>query len=359
MKRGIIILLHTGYWLVYLLLLAIFFGAFVAASGKPGNTSDLRELFFRWMHLVSYFALIPGILAFYVFYALLSPRLLARRKIPLFFAAALGAVTLIALISVFLLTLARFTPNIYRQHFSEIIIMHAVIGFIALINGIIGVVMHGFIHWYSDLRIKEELKRKNLENELALLRARLHPHFLFNTINNIDTLIHKDPGMASDYLIRLSELLRFMLYETGHDEVLLSDEIGFLEKYVSLQRIRTSNAAYVNLEIAGHSGNRRMAPMLFMPFVENAFKYAANKKTERAIDIRITSGTHSFIFECSNHFVPAVPNDPKNSGLGQSLTRKRLELLYPGRHRLDIGISGDIYRVKLEIDWHEDQVHHP
>ena len=121
-----------------------------------------------------------------------------------------------------------------------------VMTFIGLICGIVALVIKGFITWFNEIKLKEALKEKNHEMEMALIKSQLDPHLLFNTINNIDALILKDAVAASDYLNKLSDIMRFMLYETKPDKILLSKEIEYIEKYIALQKIRTANRNYVH-----------------------------------------------------------------------------------------------------------------
>ncbi len=120
--------------------------------------------------------------------------------------------------------------------------------------------------------------------ELALVKSQINPHFLFNTINNIDVLISKDAERASAYLNKLSDIMRFMLYETKPAKIPLPKELTYIEKFIELQKIRTTNEHYVNYSIKGDTANFMIPPMLLISFIENAFKYADNKKVENAIN---------------------------------------------------------------------------
>src|SRR6185503_21279079 len=117
---------------------------------------------------------------------------------------------------------------------------------IAAIHGTIALVIRGFITWYTEIKLKEELAQRNFEMELALIKSQINPHFLFNTINNIDVLITKQPELASLYLNKLSDILRYMIYETKTEKISLATELDYIEKYLELQKIRTTNPNYVN-----------------------------------------------------------------------------------------------------------------
>jgi two-component system, LytTR family, sensor kinase len=188
--------------------------------------------------------------------------------------------------------------------------------------------------------------------ELALVKSQINPHFLFNTINNIDVLIEKDPPTASRYLNKLSDILRFMLYEAKTDKIPLVKELTYIEKYIDLQRIRTANPDYVDYSFTGVADHIMIEPMLFIPFIENAFKHAENKKLENTIHIRVAAGDHELSFACENKFNDPGPGRSVRAGLGNELIQRRLNLLYPGKHRLEIRVGEQTYKVKLSI-YHE------
>ena len=194
------------------------------------------------------------------------------------------------------------------------------------------------------------MRQKNFETELALIKAQLNPHFLFNTINNIDVLIQKDAEKASLYLNKLSDMLRFLLYESKNEMIPLEKEIEYIEKYIELQRIRTSNSAFVKFTVEGDPNRRMIASMLFIPFIENAFKYAENKKADEAISIHLEITPGTFRFQCRNIVATNAQSAPETGGLGNELIRKRLDLLYPGKHSLQAGKNGNAYLVNLEIN---------
>jgi LytS/YehU family sensor histidine kinase len=224
-----------------------------------------------------------------------------------------------------------------------------VMTFIGMVCGIVALVIKGFITWFNEIKLKEALKEKNHEMELALIKSQLDPHLLFNTINNIDALILKDTVAASDYLNKLSDIMRFMLYETKPDQILLSKEIEYIEKYIALQKIRTANSNYVHFTITGNADGKQIAPMIFIPFIENAFKHTNNKKLENAISIDISVKTREIQFRCENKFDSKPSVQQPDSGLGNQLIQKRLNLIYPEKHILQVNKTDDLYSVNLTI----------
>jgi LytS/YehU family sensor histidine kinase len=199
------------------------------------------------------------------------------------------------------------------------------------------------------MKLREALSQKNHEMEMALIKSQLDPHLLFNTINNIDALILKDAGKASNYLNKLSDIMRFMLYETKSDKILLSREIEYIEKYIALQKIRTSNENYVQFSVTGPVGSRLIAPMIFIPFIENAFKHTNNKKLENAISINIQIKDETIQLICENKFESKSGARQWDSGLGNELIQKRLNLIYGGKHSLAVQKNNEMYCVHLVI----------
>lgn len=148
--------------------------------------------------------------------------------------------------------------------------------------------------------------------------------------------------------------MRFMLYETKTEKIPLTKELTYIEKYIDLQKIRTANEHYVNYSVEGDTGSIRIEPMLFIPFIENAFKHAIDKKLENAVLIRFLIDRDKIVFVCENKYSQAHSDRPHSdrpdhSGLGNGLIGKRLMLLYPGKHELEIITENETYKVKLTL----------
>lgn len=342
-KTPLLVIIHGGYWLLYLLLLAVIFAvAQVQIRKTPPSLSSLFPL------LVLCVA--PNLVSFYSFYFLLFPKFPARRKISalVIFGAAVCFVS--AFSGTFLsLTFFGFEQTIFADA-REFLFLTISLFVIAAIHGAIALVIRGFIAWFEEIKLKEELANKNFEMELALIKSQINPHFLFNTINNIDVLITKDAAKASDYLNKLSDILRYMVYETKAEKIPLVTELEYIEKYLELQRIRTVNPDYVNLSISGAASDLTIAPMILFPFIENAFKHTENRKNAHSIRIRVSIEKDKLIFECENSYQTNESQKPDFGGLGNQLIQKRLNVLYPGRHWLEIKKDEKNYRVKLSLD---------
>ncbi len=318
-------------------------------AGGMTRLSENQQQIFGFIKMMIFLTLIPGVIGFYGFYNIIFTKYLSQKRITALCIYGLLFSILTGLISLIFLNLATRGLLVNLDTFQPSLGMVLFMSILALIHGIIALVMRGFIKWYADIKLKEELLQKNFETELALVKSQLSPHFLFNSINNIDVLIKKDADKASEYLNKLSDIMRFMLYETKTEKIPLQQEIAYIIKYIDLQKIRTSNINFVKFTAEGDTNNRMIAPMLFIPFIENAFKYVVNKNAIDAITISITSSSENIQFCCENYYSndPAFSNEP--GGLGNDLLKKRLNLLYPGKHNLIIQKEHQVYKVHLTV----------
>ncbi len=347
MKKSVIVLLNAGYWMMYGLLLIMFSVLMSLPKLNIGESIPFKYIF----SIITSSAIIPAVLSFYFFYSILYSKFYIRKKIAKFIVSGISVSIISTLIGwIILMIVASFMAGSMGSPLnppSLFILIILICSVNALANGIVGLVMKGFITSYGDIKLKEDLNQKNYEIELALIKSQISPHFLFNTLNNIDVLIEKDAAKASAYLKKLSDIMRFMLYETRTELIELGKELTYIEKYIELQKIRTSNLNYVNYSVKGNAIGLLIAPMLFIPFIENAFKFAENKKIENAIKILVNIEDERIIFSCDNIYADNLQLDPTKSGLGNELIRKRLSLLYPGKYTLDITNENNIYKVKL------------
>ncbi|MBF2707859.1 sensor histidine kinase [Flavobacterium soyangense] len=352
MKKSIVILLHIGFWLCYFLLISIMLAVFYRSSSHAVDQTARVLNAFQSLFL---FAFLPSFLTFYACYFIVFTKYLQQKKF------------ILSIVSgIFFSVIASILAYILMRYFIESGLLIDMdkggikgrstairtilfMSFIASIAGLAALILKGFITWVQEIKLKEELQQKNHEIEMALIKSQLDPHFLFNTLNNIDVLILKDATEASNYLNKLSDILRFMLYETKTDKIILIKEIEYMEKYIELQKIRTANANYVTFEVIGNPINRAIAPMVFIPFIENAFKHSTNKKIDNAISVQIYINEENIMFVCENKFDSSRKFKQESNGLGNDLIQKRLNLIYPGQHLLELDKQIDVYSVKLAI----------
>jgi two-component system, LytTR family, sensor kinase len=352
MKKSIVVLIHIGFWVCYLLLIIIILAVFYRSSSHLVNQTARIVNALKTLLL---FATFPSIIAFYAYYLLLFPKYLQQRKFLLSIIYGMLISVCVAMAGYVLLRYFIETGNIAdmdsngRKGRSTAIVVIGAMSFIATVSGIIALVIKGFITWFNEIKLKELLKEKNHEMELALIKSKLDPHLLFNTINNIDTLILKDPVEGSVYLNKLSDIIRFMLYDTKADKISLFKEIEYIDKYISLQKLRTANENYVDFSVTGDIGNKQIAPMIFIPFIENAFKHANNKKLENAITVSIIVNDETLQLLCENRYDSKLTIRNNYGGLGNELIQKRLNLIYGGNHTLEVNKTHDLYSVHLTI----------
>ncbi len=206
------------------------------------------------------------------------------------------------------------------------------------------------VDWFRNYKRQMELESQNLQSELALLRNQINPHFLFNTLNNIDSMVYKVAPQASDAIVKLSELMRYMLYDANADVVRLSQEIQHLCSFIDLQKMRLKNHD-VHLSVNVETDQLKVAPMLFIPFVENAFKHGHWSEDTFSVQVNLSGSAEELVFKTTNQYDPAkVDHKDKAGGIGLSNVRRRLELLYPDRHSLEITRENGQFVVELRLN---------
>lgn len=352
MKKYFAVILNIGFWSCYFILIGILIALYNKSIPPAGDHVARMVNAFKNLCL---FAILPSAVTYILYYFVLFPKYLQQRKFLLSLALGLLIAVSVSALSYVLHRYLIETGHVLdmdqggKNGRSTAIKVIMVTTFIDLITGVIALSIKGFATWVSEIRLKELLKEKNYEMEMALVKSQLDPHLLFNTINNIDALILKDAVKASNYLNKLSGIMRFILYETKTDLILLHKEVEYMEKYIALQKIRTANQHYVNFSVTGVMGNRLIAPMVFIPFIENAFKHTNNKKIENAITIDIFVNDDNIRLVCANKFEPSAKIQQPDSGLGNELIKKRLELLYKGKHSLRVERTNELYTIDLMI----------
>lgn len=197
----------------------------------------------------------------------------------------------------------------------------------------------------------EEERRKSTEAELHWLKNQLNPHFLFNSLNNISSLTQIDPDQAQDAIAQLSDLLRYALYESNKAQVPLTGEVEFMRNYISLMKIRCSSMTTVEEDMQVENVTMQVAPLLFISFVENAFKHGTSNKQPSKIDVRLNTEGNTLVFECKNTNFPKSDTDRSGSGVGLENTRRRLDLLYPGRYEWQQTTENEIYSICIKINF--------
>ena len=203
--------------------------------------------------------------------------------------------------------------------------------------------------WKTNREEQQELEKQHLKSELALLRAQVNPHFLFNTLNNIDTLVFEDQHKASESIVKLSNIMRYMLYDANAEQVPLEKEISCLQNFIDLHRLRMKNPDFVAFEVEGNTKGHLIPAMLFLPFVENTFKHGSLQGPVPGISIYLHVQPESYFLKVSNRLrKTSIPYEVP-SGVGLQNVRRRLDLIYGQDYQLDVSeIDGD-YQVRLSL----------
>ncbi len=204
-------------------------------------------------------------------------------------------------------------------------------------------------HQKEQQERQKQIEFEKLHAELEVLKLQISPHFLFNTLNNIRSLVRKKSENTEEVVLKLSNILRYMLYQSKANKVALSKEISHIRDYIDLQKLRMSEPEKVKFEIFGAIDDIQIEPLLFIPFVENAFKYGIHAKIASEISFSINVVDNQLLFESRNQVFEITHDTEESSGLGLENVKKRLALYYPKQHELSIDESNNMFVVKMKL----------
>jgi two-component system LytT family sensor kinase len=203
--------------------------------------------------------------------------------------------------------------------------------------------------WRDDDKRKSEIEKEKILTELSYLKQQINPHFLFNSLNSIYSLTISKSKTATDAILKLSSILRYILYESENTLVNLNDELNIINDYIELQKLRLNKKVNVSLNIASDPESYKIEPFILMPLVENAFKFGVDNITDSFIDINISILNKKLEFHIKNKKVFTRDNEKQDSGIGIRNVIRRLDLLYPDEYNFRIEDSKNIFSVFLEI----------
>lgn len=331
------IFLHAAVWISLILF-------FILISGKGILT-------YRSFVMFGYFGLI-NIALFYGNYLVILPQFLNKRK---YWLCAASMLILILAAGLVKYGLAKFFYDIVLIHgsankkvhltFSDYYVGAVLISAFFLF---LSTAFKFMMDWFVNEKIKTNLENEKLTAELAFLKSQINPHFLFNTLNNIYSLAYQQSEKTPAAILKLSEIMRYMLYESNEDMVELSKEISYLENYIELQKLRFKNQLYVNLIIEGTAGTQKIMPLVLISFVENAFKHGVATEEQHPIDIYIGIEPDKIRFKVSNKITQN--NKDEGGGIGLLNVKRRLDLFYNDHYSLNIDQQTDFYTAELELD---------
>jgi hypothetical protein len=206
--------------------------------------------------------------------------------------------------------------------------------------------------WYRNLREKQELQNETLQSELRFLKSQINPHFLFNTLNSLYALTLKKSDNAPDIVLKLSEMMRYMLYDCNEKLVPLSREVAYIRNYLDLEKLRQARHLDIRFNVKGHISDQKIAPLMFIPFIENCFKHGVGHHVEKGfvyIDLEVVDNQMDLRIENSKPVSLPKQTLARSGGIGLVNVRRRLDLLYAGNYSLDIVDSPDSYCVYLKL----------
>lgn len=336
------ILTHIVFWAGLVLLNTIVYGAYEDKYGRQFVTELI--------------GLPVSLLVAYVNMGLLYPRFLIQKKYAAYILSVVVLLFIGALLNRFIymrFIAPQYYPNELSMPFFTMYricktMLWSLNPIILLTSGI-----KLFKQWYNQEQLSQELAKEKLSAELNYLKGQVHPHFLFNTLNNLYSLTLQKSDTAPAIVLKLSELMSYMLYDSQAASIPLIKEINHIKNYIELEKIRYGNRLDVSLNVSGDIDGKQIAPLLLIPFVENAFKHGVSNETDNAwvtIDIKVKDDLLTVKVENSrsNGLVAADKTDYKN-GIGLQNVARRLELLYNGNHELKTEKENDRYLVDLKI----------
>ncbi len=328
--------------------LFILMGLILSFKGDVGIPEEIRPAYVTRAVLLAdslSFIFVLGML--YLMLLVFVPKLLFRSKLFLFSLSFTGTITLIYLVVWFLdyHYLRPVNPG-SMQHIELSFVNYIQVGAVCavLLGAVVGLKV--FKKWVTDMQQMNELQQTNLKAELEQLKSQVNPHFLFNTLNNLLVLTRTDPEKASQVLLGLSDLLRYQLYDSTREMIVLSKDIAFIQNFLSLEKIRKNDFTF-SINTEGNMDSQILPPFLFIPFVENAVKHGASTVGHSYLDLSFRIKDKQLHFHSVNS-KPVVKHQ-MIGGLGLGNIKRRLELLYPGNHTLEITDSADKYIVNLTI----------
>jgi len=239
-------------------------------------------------------------------------------------------------------TFRTFNPNLHSAYFFSTLFYVGLSSFLRFIKD-----------WLSlqDINLKlAKIEQQKLEAELKTLKGQLNPHFLFNSLNNIYSLSLMKSDKVPELILKLSDLMRHIIYESKENFISLEKEIEFVNNFIALQKIRISNSTRIEYEINGEIPSTQIAPLLFEPFIDNAFKHGLpGTESSDYISIKISFIKENLLrFVVENNYIENEKTDRRNSGIGIANVQKRLKLLYqPDEYELNISMENQVYTVSL------------
>ncbi len=334
-------LIHATFWLVYLFAYAFLYYLLYEKVKFPNAL--LQYSFSFWIDIL---------VAYFTVYFLI-PRYLLQKRYKTFLGLFLLSATFFILLqrTVYIYGLYGI---LYPEHQSKLVFWR--FNFVYIFFNIyampaIFAVVKLVEYWIVNQQRNQQLKEEKMDAELKFLKSQIHPHFLFNTLNNLYALTLDKSEKAPEIVLRLSDLLSYMLYDCNARAVPLRKEIQLLSDYIALEKIRYQDGVQINFTVEKDLPDIFVPPLLLIPFVENAFKHGMSRKISKPwvkIDLKINAG--NLLFEVKNNQAEQLrEKESYTEGIGLKNVKRRLDLIYPGRYSLDVHPGEDEFAIQLKI----------
>ncbi|MPR35833.1 sensor histidine kinase [Salmonirosea aquatica] len=339
-QRSRIVLLHLSFWAVYF----SFFFYQVTYARRNEEIVLWRSLLDATTHVL----IMAGIA--YLNYFYLLPRFLKHKQFGRYILEILPPLVLTVVFHIYIKRLIYagmpgrggflYSDKFIIQHTSSVIFIVIFIGMLRFAED-----------WFQLEARKKEIENEKLTAELRFLKAQINPHFLFNTLNNLYYLAFTQSPNTTVVIDKLSQMMRYMIYDSNHPKVPLKKEIEYMENYISLEQLRLDNQVPITLEVSGNTAPVMIEPFLFITFLENAFKHGVSNNAENSwVKARIEVAERQCTYTVENSVLPPKENHEGKSGIGLQNLQRRLQLSYPDRHTLEIKETPEMYHVELTLE---------
>lgn len=334
---------HLLFWLLYLLLFSVSYTIHIDKL----SVLDVMVRFSITLP-VDIFA------SYFTAYYLLPAFLLKGKyiKFILFFLLSAFVFILLQRICIYYINLPIFYPEIQEKiSFFDIDYIYSFFNIYAVVGIVTSIRLFKF--WFKNQRATQNLREEKLEAELKFLKSQIHPHFLFNTLNNLYALTLDKSDQAPEVVIKLSNLLDYMLYEANDPKVSLEKEINLIQNFLDLEKIRYGQSLEIDFELSGDPTGYSIAPMLMLPFVENSFKHGLSKQSKAPwikISLNLERGLLHFTVKNSQAKLDKDKKESYTEGIGLKNVTRRLDLIYQKNYSLNIKDEADHFEIDLYIN---------
>jgi LytS/YehU family sensor histidine kinase len=333
------VLLHLSFWGVYLSFFVYQISAF------RGADISLSEAFSRAGVQVAF-----NMAVAYLNYFILLPRFLKQKKLGKYLLEFTVPFVLLMVVRVHL---QRYLIDGYTYQVKYFYgTTYAVQAVATTLFIVVFIAMLRFAKdWFEFQARQKEVENERLISELNFLKAQINPHFLFNTLNNLYYLAYSKSDNTTEVIAKLSQMMRYMIYDSNHPQVLLSKELDYMQSYIDLEKLRLSQQVPITFSISGDVDQAKVVPLILITFLENAFKHGVNGHVGSAwINMRLHVSHNTLHFTVENSKFPQADSTRERSGIGLQNVKRRLELSYPEKHQLNVSDLPDRYAVELTLD---------